>query len=219
MTALPDQLPLVPFNRVDEAVHVLETEAEPWSVQLEVRVSGTLDAGRLGEALTTAMELHPMARARKAPTSRRSEHRYAWEITPEAEVDPLRVLDCPDKASLETARIQLQSLPVPLVESPPFRVRLLHHPGGDFVMLNMNHAASDGFGSLHFLRSVGRAYAGEDDQLPGIDPLKARDLVELTRADDLGTRLRRAGLLLAKLWDLVVPPARLAYDGRSERAG
>ena len=107
----------VPFNVVDEVVHLLDTDAEPWSIQVEVRTEGALDEGRLRTALSRAMDRHPMARARKAPTGRGGEHRFCWEITPEPEVDPLRVVDCPDDEALDAARADLHSRAVPLVES------------------------------------------------------------------------------------------------------
>jgi hypothetical protein len=91
--------PQVPFNVVDEIVYLLDTDAEPWSIQLEVRVAGTLVEDRLRTALSEALDRHPMARARKAPTGLRSEHQYCWEITAKAALDPLRVVDCPDSLS------------------------------------------------------------------------------------------------------------------------
>lgn len=203
----------VPFNVVDEVVHLLDTDAEPWSIQVEVRTEGALDEGRLRTALSRAMERHPMARARKAPTGRGGEHRFCWEITPGPEVDPLRVVDCPDDEAVDAVRTDLQSRAVPLAESPPFRVRLAHTRRGDLVMVNANHAAIDGFGTLRLLRSTARAYAGEPDPVPDADPLEARNLAVVAGTDDRATRLRRAALLVDKVRDVVTPPARIAADG------
>ena len=158
----------VPFNVVDEVVYLLDTEAEPWSIQLEVRVAGALDEDRLRTALSEALERHPMARARKAPTGPRSEHQYRWEITAKADLDPLRILDCPDDEALHAARSQLQSRSVPLVESPPLRIWLARNPAGDMLMVNAKHAAMDGFGTLRFVRSLARAYAPEPDPVPEV---------------------------------------------------
>lgn len=209
----------VPFNVVDEVVHLLDTETEPWSIQLEVRVAGALDEDRLRAALAEAMARHPMARARKALTGRRGRHRYWWEITAGPEVDPLRVLDCPDDEALEGARSELQGRPVPLVESPPVRLRLCRNPGGDVLMVNANHAAMDGFGVLRLVRSVARAYAQEPDPVPDVDPLEARDMHALVGAGDAPTRLRRAALLAEKARDVVAAPARIAPDGGTDRPG
>jgi len=208
----------VPFSLVDEAVHLLDTEAAPWSIQLEVRVSGHLDEARLRAALDHALRSHPMARARKAP-SRRSLHRDQWEIPAGTDVDPLRVVDCPDDDAVSTARAELQSRAVPLAESPPLRARLARHQAGDFLMLNVNHAAMDGFGALRVLRSVGLAYAGAEDQPPPLGLTEARDLPRRLVAANLAIRLRRALALVEKLRDLVVHPARIAADGAGDQAG
>jgi len=206
-----------PFSVVDEAVHLLETETAPWSVQMDVRVAGRLDEARLRAATARAMDAHPMARARKL-ASRPSLRHDRWEVPPRADLDPVRVVDCPDDA-LAAARAELQSLAVPLAESPPLRVRLAHHPGGDVVMLNANHAAMDAFGALRVLYSVGRAYAGEADPEPEPGHLQARDLLARLVQVDLPARIRRGLTVAEKLRDLVVPPARLAPDGASGDAG
>jgi NRPS condensation-like uncharacterized protein len=209
----------VPFSIVDEAVHLLDSEAAPWSIQLEVRVKGSLGESRLRCALAQALALHPMARARKV-ASRRSLHLDHWEIPSTVDLDPLRVVDCADDVVLATTRAELQSLAVPLAESPPLRMRLARHPGGDVLMLNANHAAMDGFGALRLMRSIARAYVGDDDPAPELDFLAARELpLRLATAADARTRVRRYLALAEKLRDLVVPPARLAGHGGSGEPG
>lgn len=208
----------LPFTALDEAVHHLDTPAEPWSIQLEVRVGGALDADRLHRAVAEAMARHPMARARQLP-ARRSEREYRWDIRPEPDVDPFRVVDCPDDERLAEARADLYSLSVPLAEAPPLRVRLARSPGGDLVMLNTNHAAFDGFGAVRVLHSVARAYTGADDPPPPVDLAEARDLERHLAAPDPGTRSSRWRALADKAGDLADAPARLAPDGGSDRAG
>ncbi|CAN5261081.1 hypothetical protein BH18ACT4_BH18ACT4_00460 [soil metagenome] len=213
--AVPDR---VPFGLIDEAVHLLDSEAASWSIQVEVRVGGTLDEVRLQAALATAVSMHPMARARKAP-SRRTRHTDHWEIPATTDVDPLRVVDCPDDDSLSAARAGLQSRGVPLVESPPLRTVLARHPGGDVLMRNVNHAAMDGFGVLAVLQATARAYAGTPQRAPALGFVEAREL-PVRLADRTTTScLRRQLVLLGKLRDLVVPPARLAHDGADGEAG
>jgi NRPS condensation-like uncharacterized protein len=208
-----------PFNAVDEVVHLLDTEAEPWSIQLEVRVAGALDEERLRAALSEALDRHPMARARKAAAESESEHRFCWEITAKAELDPLRVVDCPDDETLHAARCHLQSRSVPLAESPPLRVWLARSPGGDVLMVNANHAAMDGFGTLRFVRSVARAYAQQPDPVPDIDPVEARSLESIVGTDDTPTKMRRLAMVAEKARDTVVPPARIASDGGVDQPG
>ncbi|MEN3314034.1 MAG: hypothetical protein V7605_268 [Acidimicrobiaceae bacterium] len=208
----------MPFSVVDEAVHLLETEAAPWSVEMELAVEGHLDETRLRTAFAHALEAHPMARARKV-ASRPALHTDQWEIAAEADHDPLRVVDCADDDALATARAELQSLAVPLAEAPPLRARLVRHPGGDVVMLNANHAAMDAFGALRLLQSVARAYAGEPDPAPAPTHLEAREYPDRLAAGGLVTRLRRRLALAEKLRDVVTPPARVAPDGATGEAG
>ena len=208
----------VPFSLVDEAVHLLDTEAAPWSVQLEARVAGRLDEPRLRAAITTALAAHPMARARKMP-SRPSLHHDRWEIRPDVDLDPLRVVDCPDDAALAVVRADLLSTGVPLAESPPLRARLARHPDGDLLMLNVNHAAMDGFGARRVLLSVARAYAGDPDPAPEVDFLESRDLPVRLADAAVATRVRRWLALAERLRGLVVPPARLAGEGGSDHGG
>lgn len=207
---------LVPFNVVDEVVHLLDRDADPWSIELEARVHGRLDEARLRAAVHDALRRHPMARARKA-ASRRSRNRDCWEIPTDVDIDPLSTVDCPDEATVSATRAALQSRSVPLSQSPPLRMWLVRAPDGDVVMLNVNHAATDGFGAVRILQSVARAYTGEDDPLPEFDFLAERSLTGQLTGAGISTRLRRRLALAERLRDLVAPPARLASDhGRDE---
>ncbi len=208
----------VPFSVVDEAVYLLDNEVEPWSIQLEVRVTGRLDEARLRSAVEEAVARHPMARARKA-TSRLAERRFHWEISKAPDLDPLLVVDCPDDDGLAAARADLQSISIPLVESPPMRVRLVHHPDGDLVMLNVKHAAIDGFGAIRILRSIARSYWGLPDPQPDLELEATRDLRDSLAAKDTSERARRMSMLTDKLRDQLQPPARLAVDGGTEKPG
>jgi len=134
----------LPFTVIDQAVHLLDTPTEPWSIQLEIRLERHLDENRLRVAVSSAAGSHPMARARQAPGSWR-DRAWWWEIAPDLDLDPLRVVTCPDEASLAAVRNELYSRQVPLVEAPPFRVVLARRAGGDALLLNANHAAFDGF--------------------------------------------------------------------------
>ncbi len=211
------EAPRVPFNVIDEVVHLLDNEQAPWSIQLEAEVCGRLDQDRLRAAVIEAIRCHPMARARKL-ASRRSDRRSWWEITGEADLDPFRALDCPDEAALGRLRSDLYSLSVPLAESPPLRVRLVRRPTGDLVMLNVHHAASDGFGALRLMHSIARAYRGAPDQPPELDVEAVRD-IGANLSGGPSERTRRRLELLEKLRDLARPPARLATERPREAAG
>jgi NRPS condensation-like uncharacterized protein len=158
-----------PFCALDEASYHLDSVSEPWSVHLEVRLNGHVDEDRLRQAVGVALTRHPRARAR-ATMARQWRAGYEWEITPLPDVDPLDVVRCPHDDALQAVRADLQSLAVPLVTSPPLRIRLARHRGGDVVMLNVHHAAGDGIAALRLLRSIARAYAGRSDPVPPTPP-------------------------------------------------
>ncbi len=208
----------VPFTSIDEAVHLLDTPAEPWSIQLEVRVAGQLDEDRLRAAIPEALSHHPMARAKLLP-ARRTDKRWTWAITGALDLDPLKVADCVDDADLDSARAELHSLSVPMAESPPLRLRLARHPRGDVLMINANHAAFDGWGTLLVLRSIAKAYIYEKEPDAEIPLPKARDVEGLTRAEGVAERMRRLRALADKARDLATPPARLASQGGSDQPG
>ncbi|HVL99915.1 MAG TPA: condensation domain-containing protein [Egibacteraceae bacterium] len=200
------------FNLVDEVVHLLDTPEEPWSVQLEVRVTGHLDEPRLRKAVDEALRRHPMARAREA-ASQRAWNRHYWEIPLGVDVDPLQGSQDDDDAA--SARARLHSTPISLATSPPLRVLLLRQREGDILMLTLHHAATDGFGALRLLQSIARAYAGDPDPLPRVDLLAARDLMGGHAAADASMKVHRYLALVERLRELVAPPARLArHQGR-----
>lgn len=208
----------VPFSLVDEAVQLLDGDQAPWSIQLEVRVAGRLDERRLRHGLRCALAAHPMARARRVASGRWTTH-DRWVLSDSRHVDLLRVVDCFDDDQLSAARAELQSLALPLTTSPPLRAWLARHPGGDVLMVNVHHAAMDGFGALRVLRSIARGYAGEVDPAPEVDFTEARLLPNHLARADVGTRLRRVLALAERLRDLVAPPARIAPDGGTTRPG
>jgi NRPS condensation-like uncharacterized protein len=147
-----------PLSPLDEAIHHLDSPTEPWSIQLEVRVDGVLDDSRLQAAVDAALRHHAGARVRMTAGRR---NRAYWELNPELDVDALDVVTCVDDDELAAAREQLYQRAPALTASPPLRMRLAHHPGGDVVMLNLHHALADGLSGLSVLRSIATAYAGQ----------------------------------------------------------
>src|SRR2546426_956731 len=201
----------VAFNVIDETIWFIDRPHEPWTVQAEARAAGRLDDERLRLAVRSALARHPMARARQAPW-RFWQTGFTWEITEDPQVDALSIVDCPDDAAVTRVRSDLYGHPVPLATSPPLRVRLAHHAAGDVVLLGVNHAASDGLGTLRLLASIVRGYAGAPDPVPDVDPLAVRDLRAPLALDGLRARIRNAAALVTELRR---PKARIA----PERAG
>jgi NRPS condensation-like uncharacterized protein len=195
---------------LDEAILHLDSPAEPWSVHLEVRYRKALDERRLDEAVRTALDRHPAARAKLATSPRRPS--YEWVASPGPDVDPYDVVHCDGDDELAAAREELLSRPVPLDASPPLRIRLLRHPEADVVMLNLHHAAGDGMAALVFLQSVALAYAGR--------PEASADLRPGPRGPGV-TRLSRRQLrtVAAELLEAARPSERIASDGGREEPG
>lgn len=205
------------LSAVDEAVYLLDSVSEPWSVHVEAGVRGTLDEPRLRAAVTAALARHPLARARTAISGVREG--FEWEILPEAKVETLQVVEAPDDDTLNAVRADLQSLPVPLGKTPPLRVWLVRHPGGDVVMLNVSHAAADGIGSLRILRSIARAYAGQADPVPDVDPLTARDPGAFLSGGGSGGPVRRRMMPLRELLEAARQWTRVAPEGGEDLPG
>jgi NRPS condensation-like uncharacterized protein len=196
-----------PVDVVDEAIVHLDSPSEPWSVHLEVHLRGPIDELRLRRAVEVALDRHPRARARLVSGSRRPQG-YEWH-TAGLDLDPFDVVHCQDDRALAAAREELLSRPVPLDASPPLRIRLLHHPAGDVVVLNLHHAAGDGMAALVLLQSVARTYAGRPEAVAA--PPEEPTLVRLP-----SNRLR---VVAAELQEAFRPSARIAADGGRDAPG
>jgi acyl transferase domain-containing protein/NRPS condensation-like uncharacterized protein/acyl carrier protein len=187
------------------------------TVHSEVRVEGRLDAGRLAAAIREAVEAHPIARARLA-LARPLDRHYQWDLSQPLLTLPLEEVDCEDDESLALARERFLN-ESPALDTPgPFKVLLAHHPGGDALILNAHHAAGDGVAGFRFMTSIVRAYAGEPDPLPDVDPLAVREVAKLvgTSAAERGRRARGAANLLRRV---ARPPARVAAPAPGGRPG
>ncbi len=167
---------------------LLDPADASWSVHLEARVSGTFDRERLRAALDAALRLG------------------------EGNHEVLDVADCPDDTSLGAARLELQKAPVGVTAWPPLRARLARHPAGDVLMLNVNHAASDGFGAISTLHAIADAYAGKAEGHRPLDFPATRDLPVRPAAAPVTAWQARYRAAVESLRDLLARPARLAPD-------
>jgi NRPS condensation-like uncharacterized protein len=156
-------------------------------VHFEVRLREELDAGRLATAVRDAALRHPLARARLAEW-RRSDRAYHWEIEDELAEVPLTVGGARERF--------LSSIPS-LDAAPPFTLLLSRRA----LVLNLHHAAGDGIAAARLMRSILRAYRGEDDP---VAPLQ-RDVRALAGP---ATFERMRALMLR--WP---PPTRIVRDG------
>ena len=206
------------LNVLDELYLHLDRDDEPWTVHLEIRVERRVDASRLRTAAREAAARHPIARPRLAD-SRLTDIRYQWEIADELDDVDLTEIDCADPSAMAAARERLLSRSPSLEKYGPFSLLLAHDPGGDVIVLNLHHAAGDGLAALRLMGSIARAYAGEDDPVPPVDPLEVRDVGALSAAGSVKERLARGRAALDYLARGVRNPARIAPDGDGDRAG
>jgi NRPS condensation-like uncharacterized protein len=165
----------VAFGFLEELMDVAHSADEPLTVQIELRVAGSLGEAALRDAIRKAMAVHPMTRARKA-APRFLLRPPVWELAEPDVSKVLQVLPCGDECELVDIRDRFYSAPIELDAAPALRVLLLKRAGGDSLLFAAHHAITDGIGGLRFLRSVARAYRGEADSPAPVDPLKARDL-------------------------------------------
>jgi NRPS condensation-like uncharacterized protein len=86
-------------------------------------------------------------------------------------------------------------------------------------MVNAHHAAMDAVGVLRVVHSVARAYAGQPERGPDVDPHPSRQHLDRLVLPGAAARMRRLLALAGRLRDLVAPPARVAPDGGRDEDG
>lgn len=198
-----------PFSPIDEILDLTDSDAYPVNVHIEVRAPDSIDAARMRDAVAAAIEIHPLARARRLPPAAGDKQLF-WEVHDSAGIDPLQVFEAGDDESVARVRSQFLSTRVPLHESPPLRVALVRSDDGDHLILNVSHAAADGIGTLRFLRSVLRAYSGEKDETGLIEPLTARDIESLCAPTTQEAKLKRFKTYAASMKSQLPAPTNVA---------
>ena len=176
-------------------VPLLDPTTSAWGVQLDARVAGTLDEARLQSALDALVGVEG------------------------AGAKCLTTIDCEGPAALDAARRELHSAGPPLTVLPPFHAVLAHHPGGDVLMLNLNHAAVDGFGAVRVLERLARAYAGDAGPQDELDFLACSDLPVEPAPPSAGRLVRLGRKALERVRDALSRPPRLADDEADDRPG
>lgn len=176
-----------------DAAHLLEPAQ--WSVHVEARVAGSLDDTRMRKAFDTVAGHRP------------------------AELDFLHIEACHDDGALDVAREALLREPVTMAQWPPLRAVLAHHPAGDVLLVNVNHAASDGFSAVRLMESVAAAYADAGPPVPPLDFLAMNDLPVRPASRPVSTVEAWYRTAVERARDALANPARLAPDHESDRDG
>jgi NRPS condensation-like uncharacterized protein len=206
----------IPLNLLDELYLNLDSKTEPWNAHYELHLRTQLDIDRLASAIATAAAGHPFARARLSPW-RLQDRSYAWEIVDEFDIVPLKTIVCGDEETLARARERLFSSSPSLATSPPFEILLARCGDRDALLLNLHHAVGDGVSAARLVLSILRAYAGEEDPLPAVDPLAVHDVGDLAAARSTTERSARRRALLAGAWRPFMQTARVAREGGTDR--
>ncbi|HEX3621495.1 MAG TPA: hypothetical protein VHT97_04185 [Acidimicrobiales bacterium] len=180
-------------RRTPDPSHLLDPGA--WSVHVEVRVDGSLDEGRLVKALDAVLGHRP------------------------ADHEVLDVVQCDDDAQLERARAEVLTEPVAMTDWPPLRLRLARHPAGDVVLVNVNHAAADGFGAMSVLEAIAEAYSDGAGGRAPFDFLAGHDLPVRPASAPVSTvaAVYRGGV--ERVRDALARPARIAPDQAVDEPG
>jgi NRPS condensation-like uncharacterized protein len=208
----------IPLSLLDELYLNLDRAKEPWTVHYELQLGARLAPERLARAIATAAIPHPLARAQLA-SWRFQDRGYHWEIVDELDDLPLRIVGCSDDEALAAARERLFSTSPSLESAPPFALVLARGRDGDSLMLGLHHAAGDGISAARLMLSIVRAYAGEDDPVPPLDPLAVHDVRRLTEARSGRERRARRRALMRGMWRPLLQTARVARDGGDDRPG
>ncbi|HVL05352.1 MAG TPA: hypothetical protein VM388_05160 [Acidimicrobiales bacterium] len=181
------------YEPTPDPAHLLDPSA--WSVHLEARVAGILDDARMRKAFDTVVGHRPV------------DH------------DPVRVVSCHADEDLDAARDGLLAEPVAVNQWPPLQAVLAHHPEGDVLLLNVNHAAGDGFSAVRVLESIAAAYADAGPPAPALDFLAVNDLPVRPASRPVSVVEGWYRVAVEKVRDALANPARLAPDHPADRPG
>jgi NRPS condensation-like uncharacterized protein len=206
----------LPSTMLDESLLLLQETRASWNVQLELGTDHRLDEARLRQAVLTCCRRHPLTRARLIP-SPQGETSYQWDIADEVDLDPLRVVECPDSAALDRLRTELYTPAISLDTPPGFRLVLAQRPSGDLLLLAASHILADGVGALRLLQTIARAYQGEPDPPDPVPLAQARDLNSFLPPKTRSEKRARYLEGLRRIREALDSPSRIAVVGGTDR--
>ena len=206
----------LPSTMLDESLLLLQETRASWNVQFELGTDHRLDEARLRQAVLTCCRRHLLARARLTPSAQGATS-YQWDITDEVDLDPFRVVECPDSAALDRLRTELYTPAIALDTTPGFRVVLARRPSGDLVLLSASHILADGVGALRLLQTIVRAYRDEPDPPDPVPLAQARDLDSFLSPGTRSEKWARQLEGLRRVREALDPPSRIAVVGGTDR--
>lgn len=217
-TGAGDDGAALPLTLLDEALLHLQEARAQWNVQLELGTDHHVAEAAFRKAVFSCCRRHPLARARLAPW-KRLKSSYHWDVMDELDLDPVRVVDCPDSAALDRIRAEIFTPPLELDTSPVMRIVLARRPGGDIVLLSVSHLVADGVGAVRLMQSITRAYRGEPDPPDPLPIAQARDLGSFLAPKTRGEKWARQLEGLRRVREAFDAPSRIAVAGGSEQDG
>jgi NRPS condensation-like uncharacterized protein len=171
---------LTDLSALDESLLVWQRLGVPWNAQIAL-AAHTIDADRARAAIDAALAHHPLARCAIAE----DRGRPYWMYDETAGVGAVGVVACADDDALERLRSAQIDEPLPMGDAPLVRAVVARCPEGDLLIVTVSHVMTDGLGLLRFMRSVGRAYRGEPDPSPAVDPVTAQSALDPRPATSL----------------------------------
>jgi NRPS condensation-like uncharacterized protein len=205
----------VPFTALEEAVFHIERKHGPWNIQMEV-TADSIDAERVGEAAVEACNAHPLARARRREYDGLDTD-LVWEIPDEVGAVPVEETSVSRGDELDEVRTRFYSRGFDLTDGVPHRLSVVHGEE-DRLLVCSSHVPCDGVGALRFVRSVCRAYRGENvGGSVGFE--RSREALEEVRPSSVTNRLRKVGNAATHLGNTVDASDGVVGEGGTDREG
>ncbi|MBV7698620.1 non-ribosomal peptide synthetase [Streptomyces sp. TRM70350] len=139
-------------------LHEADPDNPVWTIPLAVRITGDLDAGLLGRALTEVVRRHEALRTVFVPGEE-----PASVVLPAADI-VLEPVDVPDESAARALADEAAARPFDLVGGPVLRPALLRIAPDDHVLLlTVHHIATDGWSQGVLWSELSSAYAALRD--------------------------------------------------------
>ncbi|WP_276260206.1 hypothetical protein [Haloglomus litoreum] len=204
----------MPFTPLEEMTHHLDETFQPWNMQGEIESTGTVDIERLEAATATAMEYHPLASARRRPSTL-TDTRYEWILPDDPE--PLDVIEVDsDEVPLEEVRNRIYGERFDLTEEAPVRICIYRGgglDGGDRVLQSTSHVAGDGLGTLRYSQAVWEAYKGNDPMRDPVTLQESRSFLQDIGVNRIADAVEGIDSLARRARESITRPTGLARDG------
>lgn len=124
-----------------------------------------IDPGRLGDAAYACLRAHPVLHSRLE----RGNGPARWVMDENPERQDIQIETCPEQYHPRVAG------PVDPYSNRQVRVRLLRRPSGDVIVVNLAHAAADGFGISVFMAQLLQEYLDPGSIPPASGGIPERD--------------------------------------------